>query len=213
MDKEINLFTFPRDMREGRGIKRSLHVFVVGNDDSVFDFSSPLFHKVSSYTKILGHVTIFCRTRKIFSKALILQGPLTIYAVCAKNPMVFLVRTFVLGRRAIRRESSSFRIVTADNPFEEGLTAWLLARFSRMPLHLQVHTDIMSPFFRRASWKEGVRYLLARFLIPCADCMRVVSQRIKDSVRFPIVVVLPIWTGTAKFLKAKPHPSVEERFR
>lgn len=216
--------------------KQPLHVFVVGNDDSILDFSSSLFQKVSSYTKTLGHLTIFCRTRKKVSKELILQGPLTIYAISTNNPAVFLIRTLVLGRRALKRASSDFRIITADNPFEEGLVAWLLARLLRLPLHLQIHTDIMSPFFRRASWKERMRYVLARFLVPRADCIRVVSDRIRHSLfkagvrnhsfnksgtsserrqrsRYSRIMVLPIWTDTAKFLNAKPHQPTEERLR
>lgn len=219
--------------------KQLLHVLVVGNDDSVFDFSSPLFQKVSSYTKLFGRLTIICRTRKIFSETLILQGPLTIYAVCTSNPLIFLVRALVLGCRVIKKESFLPRVVTADNPFEEGLIAWLLARLSKLPLHLQIHTDIISPFFRRASWKEQIRYQLAQFLIPRASCIRVVSERIRRTLisnfqnspsrRIPgfrpsaakifasdpisKIAVLPIYTDIAKFLYIKPNPATEERFK
>lgn len=213
--------------------EQSLSLLVVGNDDSVFDFSSPLFQKVSSYAKIFGCLTIFCRTRKIVSAAPILQGPLTIYAIYANNPFVFLVRALVLGRRMLKRGSVGFRIITADNPFEEGLVAWLLAHLYHLPLQLQIHTDIMSPFFRHASWKERMRYMLARFLIPRADCIRVVSERIRRTLTFSFpalgergsskrvgrqfptskTVVLPIYTDTAKFFCAKPNPATEERFK
>ena len=199
--------------------EESLHVFVVGNDDSILDFSSPLFKKVSSYTETLGRITIMCRTRKVVSELPILRGPLTIYAVHAGNPLVFLIRVFVLGRRIIKTDFSGTRVITADNPFEEGLAAWFLARLSRVPLQLQVHTDIMSPFFRSASWKEQIRYRLARFLITQADCIRVVSERIRRSLMSNIkcqmsnVFVLPIWTDISKFLNARPQHHIEERFR
>lgn len=231
-------FAKPEDSKKNAALKifNGIHVFVVGNDDSVFDFSSPLFQKVSSYTKLFGRLTIICRTRKIFSKTLILQGPLTIYAVGTRNPLFFLVRALALGCGALRKEYFFPRVVTADNPFEEGLVAWLLARLFRVSLQLQVHTDIMSPFFRRASWKERARYMLAIFLIPRADSVRVVSDRIRRSlikagVRNQLsdkltadsrknqpdqdskIMVLPIWTDIKRFLRAKPGQLIEERFR
>lgn len=203
--------------------KQTLHVFVVGNDDSVFDFSSPLFQKVSLYAKTLGRLTILCRTRKVVTKLPITRGPLTIYAVRSSNPLTFIIRAFVLGRRIINSNIEAFRVITSDNPFEEGLAAWILARAFHLPLQLQVHTDVMSPFFRQASWKEYIRYILARFLIPRADCARVVSRRIKNSIlrklgffkadRLAKVVVLPIFTDISKLIKAVPDPSVEACFK
>jgi len=45
---------------------------------------------------------------------------------------------------------------------------------------LQIHTDIMSPYFARESVLNRARVQIAKFLIPRADAIRVVSPRIKN---------------------------------
>src|SRR3989338_4343713 len=67
---------------------------------------------------------------------------------------------------------------------------------------MQIHTDIFSPFFTRHSVFNKIRAMLAKFLISRASCVRVVSERIKNSilrtrnihldVSRPSVEVLPI---------------------
>jgi len=90
-------------------------------------------------------------------------------------------------------------LVTAQDPFETGLLALVLARRFGAKLELQIHTDLLSPAFAAESLKNRIRIRLARLLLPRADCIRVVSRRIADSLRtshFALgtdPVVLPIY--------------------
>ena len=80
-----------------------------------------------------------------------------------------------------------------------GLLGFLLKRKFKIPLQLQIHTDFLSPYFWRESLKNKIRVLLARFLLPRADGIRVVSERIKNSLiinhlSFPAkIIVLPVF--------------------
>jgi glycosyltransferase involved in cell wall biosynthesis len=73
---------------------------------------------------------------------------------------------------------------------------------------MQIHTDIMSPYFAKHSAANRVRVLLAKFLIPRASCVRVVSERIKRSINRD-AIVLPIFsekkTGTFDLKKKYPR--------
>jgi glycosyltransferase involved in cell wall biosynthesis len=95
---------------------------------------------------------------------------------------------------------------------------WLAKKY-KIPLQIQIHTDIFSPWYRRGSWKERVRFWLSLFLIPRADCLRVVSERIKKSIGIKFknhnlkIAVLPIFTDINKFLNATPNSKTEERFK
>ncbi len=91
-------------------------------------------------------------------------------------------------------------IITAQDPFETGLLGWILRmQFKRARLQLQVHTDFLSPYFARESFKNLIRVWFARFFLPRADFVRVVSRRIEQSLRacfgmrIPRIVVLPIF--------------------
>lgn len=91
-----------------------------------------------------------------------------------------------------------FDLITAQE-VEHSLIAWRLSRRFNIPWQMQIHTDIFSPYFWRESFFNKIRVLLAKFLIPRANCVRVVSERIKKSLgsRFTIhdsrLSVLPIF--------------------
>jgi glycosyltransferase involved in cell wall biosynthesis len=99
-------------------------------------------------------------------------------------------------------------IVTAQDPFETGFVGWILARFFRAQLQLQIHTDFLNPEFAKESLKNNIRVSLAKFLLPRADCIRVVSKRIADSLKAnryqlkAVPIVLPIYTDTEKIRNA-----------
>ncbi len=73
-----------------------------------------------------------------------------------------------------------FDLVTSQDPFENGFIAWRLTRRLKAKLELQIHTDIGSFYFQHESFKNRFRYFLAKLLLPKADKIRVVSQRIKN---------------------------------
>jgi len=110
-------------------------------------------------------------------------------------------------------------VVSAQSADEIGFIAWRIARRFRMPLQVQIHTDILSPWYRRASMKEWLRYRIARFLIPRAGCIRVVSERIKKSLVASglaadqsRISVLSIMTDVVRFRDASRDPATDARF-
>ena len=97
----------------------------------------------------------------------------------------------------LKKQGVHVDVVTAQDPFETGLTAFLIARILGAKLHLQIHTDFLSPHFARESFINRARVVLAKFLLPRAHAVRVVSARIKQSIeglvrREVMVTVLPI---------------------
>lgn len=87
-----------------------------------------------------------------------------------------------LWRSLFFRPAEKFDLVTSQDPFEHGLISWFLAWRLGAELELQIHTDFLSPHFWRASIRNKIRVILARFLLPRADQIRVVSNRIKNSL-------------------------------
>ncbi|MBX4216193.1 glycosyltransferase family 4 protein, partial [Candidatus Parcubacteria bacterium] len=94
-------------------------------------------------------------------------------------------------------------VVTSSDPAETGLAAWRLASAHGAKLHLQVHTDMASPYFKKGILNR-VRTVIARFLLPRADGIRVVSERILRSLKNYKLkaepVVLPIFTDSEKYV-------------
>jgi len=138
-----------------------------------------------------------------------------------------------------RRESAS--IITTQDPFETGLVGlWLKKKF-KVGLNIQLHGDFFgNPYWRSESFLNKIRFKIANRVIPNADSIRVVSERIKDSLKsyhptgdppqgdnFPDangrgpswaenlkskIVVAPIFTDILKIQETQPKFNLHERF-
>ena len=157
--------------------KRNL--LAIGIDERVFTDLS-LRKKVLDYGGAFDSAHIVCRSsdqgRRVES-----EGGVIFYPVYSRATFIFPFKAWFLGRRIFKKVSGNW-LISSDSPFEIGFVSCLLARASRGRFFLQIHTDFMSPYFRRGSVKDRIRYYLARFVVPKADCIRVVSERIRNSI-------------------------------
>lgn len=135
---------------------------------------------------------------------------LFLYPTAVGNPMLRRWRMYRIAYSLAHR--MSFDVVSSQAPDEVGYIAYRIARRFHIRLQLQVHTDVLSPWYRKASWKERLRYLLAIFLLPRADCVRAVSERIRHSLVAQLhipesrISVLPIFTDLEPFRHSSPKP-------
>lgn len=98
-------------------------------------------------------------------------------------------------------------IVTSQDPFEIGLLSWFIARDSKVPLHVQVHTDFLAPEYAAHSLLNRIRVFIAGFVIRRAAHVRCVSEiverRIKETYGEGVSTsVLPIYINTERFRNA-----------
>lgn len=124
------------------------------------------------------------------------------------------VRGFGLGRvlGSLRTIAAGWRItrpdvVSAQDPFLTGLIGWIIANMRGSKLHLQVHTDLFDPYFSSRSLGNKLKVLLARVLLSRADAVRVVSERIADSLvarGFKRPNVLPVFVDIEALSRAEP---------
>src|SRR3989344_3546185 len=114
-------------------------------------------------------------------------------------------RAYWEGSRILRLHGSSDFLITAQDPSERWLIGWLLALRFQVPLEVQVHTDLRSPYLLKESIKNRVRLLIARILLPRVSCIRVVSRRIQQSLEVwlhgvaPKITVLPVHVDVERF--------------
>ena|SRR3989338_2366293 len=98
------------------------------------------------------------------------------------------------AKKILKKEK--FDLITAQE-IEHSFLAWRLSKKFGVPWQMQIHTDIFSPYYKGESFLNKVRVRAARFLIPRASCLRVVSERIKNSLTWRLnrqVAVLPIFS-------------------
>ena len=104
-------------------------------------------------------------------------------------------------------------IISAQDPFETGLAALLIARHFKVPFAVEMHTDFCSPAFARHSLLNRLRVILAGFVLRRAAGGYAVSERIKEDIykKYHAAAqfsVLPIYIDTKRFtlIQRIPHP-------
>ncbi|MHB1087022.1 MAG: glycosyltransferase [Minisyncoccota bacterium] len=108
-------------------------------------------------------------------------------------------------------------VVSVQDPFETGLVGLLISHFVGKPLHVQVHTDFLSPGYARLSLANRLRVWMAGIVLKRATRVRVVSERIRISIqtRYGLnvpVSVLPIYVDVGKIRTTAPNPALSARF-
>lgn len=194
-----------------------MRILSIGTDPRIFDSASPSAARMKTYGDLAERYDIIARARR-GQKDFDLARNVRVYAARAPLPALFLFSALLAAYRARRR--GRFDVVTAENPFDVGLVAWIVARIFGAAFHLQVHGD----FFGSREWRKErasnrLRFFVAKFLACRADGFRVVSERIKKSlVALGIVpdkiIVSPIMEDTRALsaacmgIQKSPHPLV-----
>ncbi len=193
-----------------------MRVLTIGTDKRIFEDGSPTQTRIISYGGIVEELHIVCFTKKGFKEKKI-------------SPNVYVYPTNSISKLFWITDASSFSkvflskkidLVSAQDPFESGLVAFFIARKLKAKLHIQIHTDFLSPYFWKESFLNKIRVVIAKFLLPRADGIRVVSKRINDSLKAnsfklkAVPVVLPIRAnfqrvGDRDFLKSK-YPAFQD---
>lgn len=186
-----------------------MKVLMFSEDAKILELGSDVAGRMQKYADILGELYIIVTGKgNTFSVKNLYISPAKLRAF----------GMFVAGWKLCRK--NKFDVISAQGADDIGMVSFLLSCLFNIPFQLQLHTDILSPWYRRASWKERVRYWIAFFLIPRADSIRVVSERIKKSIlnhplstiRHLRIYVLPIFTDFAKYFTAKRNSETDRRF-
>lgn len=172
---------------------------MISRDVKVLDKSSDVYARMIEYSNLFDELCIVVMTRK--SKVQIVSTErLKIYNASSYLKIVSFLKTFFILLRLARRNKGRDTWITSQDPFESGLLAFFVAKFTRSKLQLQFHTDCFNIFFIKHSFSNYFRALVARIIVRHADSIRVVSERIRFSLlainpKLSIrIYILPIWT-------------------
>lgn len=188
-----------------------MKVVTIGTEKRIFNEGSAAEARVISYGSVVDELHIVCFTGKGFSEKQ-LSSNVYAYPTNSSNKLFWILDTLSLRKKF---DSKKIDLVSAQDPFESGMAAFFLAKMLKAKFHLQIHTDFLSPYFKKDSLLNYVRVRIARFLLPRADGVRVVSERIKNSldtadIRLKNeVVVLPIYVQN---ISEENKESIEQGF-
>jgi len=124
------------------------------------------------------HIVVFSGRSFAASK---IGSKVFVYPTYSRSRLSYIINAIKTGYRIIKKEAISK--ITCQDPFETGVVGYILKLIFKLPLELQIHTDLGSPYFYRQNLLNKIRFWTARFILPSADQVRVVSIRIKDFIK------------------------------
>ncbi|KND48434.1 MAG: poly(glycerol-phosphate) alpha-glucosyltransferase [Parcubacteria bacterium C7867-005] len=111
-------------------------------------------------------------------------------------------KKIIFDKKFVRGKS----LITTQDPFECGIAGLKIKNKWRIPLEVQIHTNLFSPYF--SGFLNSIRKRVARKVIKSAESIRVVSRQIGDEVvreyqSSGVVNVLPIYVDKDRILAGK----------
>ena len=183
---------------------------IIGSERNLFKSGSPARRRISALGATCDELHIICFTLRKdgFAPTDILPNT-RVYPTNSASRLMYILDAIRIAARL-----RGISVISAQDPFESGLAGYLAARRLTVPLQLQIHTDLMSPYFTKYA-ANRIRLYIARFLLPRAQSLRVVSERIKRSLT-PLrlaapVLVLPICVDLSVYTEV-PAGEVRARY-
>ena len=186
-----------------------MKVLSIGTDRKLFEEGSSVLSRNKDYVAVEKmeelHIIVFSLASIGLKEKTI--GNLHLYPTNSLNRLMYVIDAVRIGRRLIKNYGMSRNnsVISCQDPFETGLVGYFLRRKFKLPLQLQIHTDFLSPYFRN-TFLNRVRALIAKYTIPKADSLRVVSTVIADSVSNKFkdlkakISILPIYVDVEKII-------------
>jgi glycosyltransferase involved in cell wall biosynthesis len=199
-----------------------MNILFISNDPNIFIEGSAVRVRMRAYADEVartgGTLHILSRGKKTEET---IDGPLTLHRVRAgKISMAWIMPRF--ARQLI--SAANIQVVSAQDPFEHGWVAMKAVQGTKVKLHIQVHTDFLTPWFTRGyiyrsprvrmPFLNRIRVRLAKQVLPAAHGIRAVSERVKNSIvqiygsAVPVPSVIPIAVSSEvpEAVPLPPHP-------
>lgn len=191
-----------------------MKVLMINIDKSVFAPNSPSLERLREYSNFCDKMSVIVLTQKYFEP--IILGNLAIFATVSSCRIKYSFDALKLIGEIMKKEK--YDLVVTQDPFDTGHIGWLVKKKYKIPWQCQIHGDFLSPYFWRESLANKIRVLLSKFLLPRADGVRVVSQRIKKSLlakNYKLKsepVVLPISVDIEKWELAEVRVDLKKKY-
>jgi glycosyltransferase involved in cell wall biosynthesis len=188
-----------------------MNILFISNDPAICNEQSPVRERMRAYAKEIGTLHILSSTNTTTINDLHMGKSITedlgdgkrlvLHPVVGKKPWIFTAMKNQAHKLIL---DESIDLVSAQDPFEYGRIALKASRRTSAKLHIQLHTDAFAPGFTsgkimrstesRMPLINRIRQRIADRVLPTADGIRVVSERVKQSLleRYGSRIVEPV---------------------
>ncbi|HNV97054.1 MAG TPA: glycosyltransferase [bacterium] len=163
-----------------------MKIFLIGNDKSALIDNSNTRDRLLQYSKITEKYSIVIPSDE---NKIIKYDNLSIYSFGGENKLFQIIKLFINSWKLLKKEK--FDVISVQDQYYLALISYLLAKKFKIGLEIQIHG------FEKYN---GLRKIIANFVIPRANAIRVVSQRLEQELidKFKInqekITVVPIYS-------------------
>jgi glycosyltransferase involved in cell wall biosynthesis len=161
-----------------------MKILVLGTDSSALRADSSLQRRIIKYGELVEkYFLIVPDLEKVENH---LNGKTKVFGSGGRKKPCQLWNIFFIAKKMAKE----FDLISVQDQYYLGLVAWLVKTLSKKRLEIQIHG------FEKYS---GLRKMVAKFIVPRADAVRVVSERLKQRMidEFGVdakkVTVVPIY--------------------
>ncbi|MFA6404785.1 MAG: glycosyltransferase family 4 protein [Candidatus Paceibacterota bacterium] len=154
-------------------------LLMISTDRKIFESDSAVRMRQIEYAKQWDevHIIVFATQNVGVPSEVVLSDNCWAYSTESISQFTYSLDAIRLGRFIIEKRKISH--ITCQDPFLTSMAGISLKKRFKIPLEIQLHTDIASQYFSH-SVLNGIRKFMALSYLPKADTIRVVSNRLKD---------------------------------
>lgn len=229
-----------------------MNILMISSDDKLFENGSAVQQRMFKYGKLCDQLAIIVFTKRGFTKIQLAEN-IRVYPTNSYNKFFYVcdaykiirgwmvesrgwgvppaslcqpakLRLVILAGEALRAGESRKWLITTQDPFEAGIVGYLAKKRFKIPWQVQIHTDFLNHHFWQESLKNKIRVILAKRLLRRADSIRVVSDRIKNSLIhnakklnfsasiISAIFVIPIYVDIEKIRNEQPKFDLRQKY-
>lgn len=196
-----------------------MKILMISTDRNLFDKNSEVRQRIIEYGTFVDELRIIVFTKWRY-KGLMYESKISdnviVYPTNSIGRWLYVFDAVKIGRKIIGKAKDW--LITAQDPFECGLAGYAISKKFKTPFQLQIHTDFLNQYFKNESYLNRVRLKISQFILPKADCIRVVSERVKNSLESSglalkaKIKLLPVFVDVKKIQKAPVKTDLRQKY-
>lgn len=178
-----------------------MKVLMLSIDKKIFEDGSDVRNRMVEYGELFDELHIVVYTKKGFNESQI-SSNVFLYPTNTGFKPLYFSNAYKISKKII--EKYSIEIITSQEAFTNKVAIKLKRKFKNIKLQVQIHTDFLSENFKKESFKNFLKYKGYVKGVKTADCVRVVSESMKNKLiqQFSIdssrISVIPIFVDIEK---------------
>ncbi|OGY89322.1 MAG: hypothetical protein A2927_00750 [Candidatus Komeilibacteria bacterium RIFCSPLOWO2_01_FULL_45_10] len=191
-----------------------MKVLTIGSDANLFKADSPVAGRIKKYGALAEELHIIVFTKQGYQNTRLADN-VYIYPTTSASKIFFIFDGWRLAKRIVREKKID--LVSTQDPFESAFLGIKLKKKFGIKLQIQIHGNFFQSDYWRSRPLFKIRKHLAKYCLPKADGVRVVSRQIQESLsQFKIprekIYLLPIHEDYSKYLNNRPSFDLHRRY-